>query len=201
MSVSQENGSLVLNTNWAGTTSNNKTKCTWTNINLRSLLQGMYDKYDAFNICLNTVTTGTATNAGTTANDKNVIIYVSGLPFISQCYSTKTNTITSASVMGSFTYPADTSTTAATQYFYSSNIATFNKSCDMVNITIELIRVIDDATPTTANPFPDSTYIFDIYGVDTRPLIGLNAISDTNNARKMGFNNSSKPPVHANMMS
>jgi hypothetical protein len=145
----------------------------------------MYEKYDTFNICLNTVSICSAVvagNAGTTANDKNVMVYLSGLPFISQTYSTRTNTLTNNTVIGSFAFPADTTTTTSNQYFYSSNIATFNKSCDIVNLTIELRRGLDDSSPASTNIYPQVNYIFAIYGVDPKPkLLPINQFNNRNN--------------------
>jgi hypothetical protein len=177
MSVTSENASLILNTKFKSVTTNNNTKNTWYNINLKSLLQGMYDKYDSFNLCLNTISTGvSSSNAGTNAQDKNVIVYISGLPFISQGYNSNTQTIKSETVIGSFTFPTNTTNTTATQYFYSSNICTFNKTCDMLNITIELRTVGDDGTPVTVNTYPDQVYIFDIYGVEPNNKLISNRI-------------------------
>ena len=50
-----ENASLVLNSVNASSTNSIKTSFTWANINLRSLLGDMYDRYDRFNLCLNTI--------------------------------------------------------------------------------------------------------------------------------------------------
>ena len=82
-----QNASLVLSTN-NGTSNASRTSTTWTNINLRSLLGDMYDKYDMFNLCLNTVATGTsANNFYATSSDMQVMIRVSGLPFINNTYN------------------------------------------------------------------------------------------------------------------
>ena len=45
-----QNASLVLSTN-NGTSNTTRTSTTWTNIDLRTLLGDMYNKYDMFNIC------------------------------------------------------------------------------------------------------------------------------------------------------
>ena len=115
MSISQ-NASLVLCTN-NGTSNTNKTSTTWNNINLRTLLGDMYDKYDMFNLCLNTVATATATsNIYKSFNDSNVIIRVSGIPFINNTYNigSSYNSNTNYATIGTFTfgtivnYPAST---------------------------------------------------------------------------------------------
>ncbi len=61
------------------------TNFTWNNINLRTLLGHMYDKYDLFNICLANVTQSNgAGNFGATNDDIIVQIYLKGLPFINR---------------------------------------------------------------------------------------------------------------------
>jgi hypothetical protein len=103
---------------------------TWNNINLRTLLGDMYDKYDLFNICLNTITTSVPIGVyGNTAEDRNVILKLSGLPFINQTYSVKQGCNTSLCPIASFNFPAYSATgIGGTQYFYSNNCNTFGKS-------------------------------------------------------------------------
>ena len=45
-----ENASLVLNT-YESTMTDNNTINTWTNVNLKSVLGDMFDKYETFNLC------------------------------------------------------------------------------------------------------------------------------------------------------
>jgi hypothetical protein len=143
---------------------------TWNNINLRTLLGDMYDKYDLFNICLNTITTSAPTGAyGNTFDDRNVILKLSGLPFINQTYSVKQGCNTNICPIASFTFPTYSTTTGgATQYFYSNNCNTFGKSQHTCNLTLQYGRVIDDALPLcniTGRAFPLVVLIFDIIGV------------------------------------
>jgi hypothetical protein len=136
---------------------------TWNNINLRTLLGDMYDKYDLFNICLNTITTASAlANTGTSNDDRNVIVKLSGLPFINQTYSVKNNCNTAVCPISSFLFISNTSTT---QLFYSNNCYTFGKSQQSCNLTIQYGRVSDDALPATGVAYPNMVFIFDIVGV------------------------------------
>jgi hypothetical protein len=136
---------------------------TWNNINLRTLLGDMYDKYDLFNICLNTVTTASALAAtGASNDDRNVIIKLSGLPFVNQTYSVKNGCNTSVCPLSSFLF---ISSATATQFFYSNNCYTFGKSQQSCNLTIQYGRVKDDALPTTGTVYPNVVFIFDIIGV------------------------------------
>jgi hypothetical protein len=145
---------------------------TWNNINLRTLLGDMYDKYDLFNICLNTITTASCTQQyGDTVDDRNVVLKLSGLPFVNQTYSVKQGCNTNVCPIASFLFPTYLATgITATQYFYSNNCYTFGKSQQSCNLTIQYGRVIDDALPATtvntAKPFPNIVLIFDIVGVN-----------------------------------
>ena len=66
-------------------TSNGKlSSITWNNINLRTLLGDMYDKYNTFNLCLNTISTSQANTIDPSPDSKNVNLRLSGLPFINQ---------------------------------------------------------------------------------------------------------------------
>ena len=82
-----QNASLVLSTN-NGTANNNRTSITWNNINLRTLLGDMYEKSDLFNLCLNSVSSGaTLNNIYKAPVDNNVLMRVSGIPFINSTYN------------------------------------------------------------------------------------------------------------------
>jgi hypothetical protein len=143
---------------------------TWNNINLRTLLGDMYDKYDLFNICLNTITTAVSYgNYGNSIDDRNVILKLSGLPFVNQTYSVKQGCNTNICPIASFFFPTFvTGGVTATQYFYSNNCFTFGKSQQSCNITLQYGRVKDDTLPladVNSREFPAIVLLFDIIGV------------------------------------
>jgi hypothetical protein len=119
---------------------------TWNNINLRTLLGDMYDKYNTFNLCLNTISTSQANTIDPNPECKNVNLRLYGLPFINQTYSAKNNCNTNYTSIGTFNFVASGSTT---QYYYSNNIATFGKNQEICNITIDYARIIDDKVPNS----------------------------------------------------
>jgi hypothetical protein len=170
MSVDKENASLVLFTRDA-VFADQKATHTWNNINLESLLEGMYDKYESFNLCLSfamSMINGiNSYGAGTTVNDRNLLIYVSGLPFKAQCYNSGTNRISNQTVMGYLQYPTDTTTSTTSPSFQSFYVATFTKNSPIANITIQLKRM-DSTLPTVNNDLPQMVYCFDIYGVEPK---------------------------------
>lgn len=178
MSVNSENASLILNTRDA-IKSNANTTYTWNNINLNTLLGQMYDKYEAFNVCLSfCLSQATTVDAAiTTVNDRNCIIYMEGLPWLNQTYSAKTNTNGTQTVIGFIQFPTNTSTTVTSPNFQSFYCATFGKNCNLCNITLQLKR-IDNATPQATNDFPDVLYCFDIYGVEPKTKLIDNRIKN-----------------------
>ena len=168
MAVNLENASLLLNTRDA-ISSDQKATHTWNNINMSTLLEGMYEKYESFNLCLSFCMSMTTTLNATfgTVNDRIVLIYVSGLPFKAQCYNAGTNKISQQAVIGYLQFPTDTSTAVTSPSFQSFYVANFNKSCENVSITIQLKR-LDNTLPTVTNDLPNIVYVFDIYGVEPK---------------------------------
>ena len=164
------NASLVLKTSeFAINTSNSfgfcdsvKARITWNNINLRSLLGDMYDAYDTFNLCLNTIATEKA--GVIDAPNQNLYVRISGLPWVNQCYNVKSACNGSSTILGSFNYLTGA---PQAQYYYSNNIATFAKNQDICNITIEFVRISDDTlgAPSGQIAYPNTIIIFDIFGI------------------------------------
>jgi hypothetical protein len=140
------NANSILNgniyTSSSGSNNNKLSSFTWNNINLRTVLGDMYDQYDEFNLCLNTISTSQCPNFDQNATDnKNVYIKISGLPFLNQTYSVKNNCNSNSTVIATFNF---VNTTAVTQFFYSNNVATFGKSQDTCNLTIEYWSILYD---------------------------------------------------------
>ena len=56
-----------------------------------------------------------------------------------------------------------------TQYFYSSNFATFGKNQELVNLTLSYSRIVDNLQPVAGGGevFPHVVLIFDIFGIDS----------------------------------
>lgn len=153
-----------------GVTNQKRTQMTWNNINLRTVLGDMYDKYDTFNLCLNSVSCGTTEeNLGPNYGDSDIdnlqhLINISGLPFINQTYSQKNSCNTNSAVLGTFLYPSST-TTVGYRVYNDSGVLTFGKSQEQCNISITLTRVFDGADPDSLYSFPKTTFIFSILGV------------------------------------
>jgi hypothetical protein len=146
-----------------GTADANGVTLTWNNINLRVLLGDIYDMYDRFNLNLNTIATSIAGAIGTSADDRACYITIAGLPWINNTYNQKSNSNSNATVIASCVFISGGQTT---QYYYGNNTTTFIKNQDICNITISIRKILDDASPSTANAFPRMMFIFDIEGVE-----------------------------------
>jgi hypothetical protein len=147
----------------------NFTNFTFNNINLRTLLGSMYDKYDLFNICLANVTQSTGSaNFGVTLDDIIVQIYLTGLPFINQSYSVTDCCNNNVTVIG--IYPFLRGSSASVNYNHL-HCATFSKNQEQCNINLYYQRIyptpiVNTYNINTANPFPEVVFKFKIYGID-----------------------------------
>jgi hypothetical protein len=146
------------NGNW----SNGKQKTTW-RINMRNLLGSeMYDNNEMFVLRLNQLSYA-ADNFPLAPKDQQVIITLSGLSFSNSTYDVKTGNSSNRQQL----VLVNMSTNAYVES-YPPNIAmcNFTKSQENIELTIELIRTIDNLPAQYgATKFPHMVYSFDIYAV------------------------------------
>ena len=138
----------------SGIVTNNRCNFTWYNINLRNILGNyIYEKYDKFNISLNTVAMSSQGSSTTMTPDaRTLYIKMSGLPWLS---SYDTNNPTTYATLNAIVIP----TTASTTYLNNINnpqILTFLKSVDNVNINIVLHSIELD----NFDNYADATQLF-----------------------------------------
>jgi hypothetical protein len=181
-------GELVAGSTTAfGTCNTNITNFTWSNLNLRTILGDLYDKYDLFNICLSNITQATGGGAntlaaapfGTTTNGINddvvVEVMMSGLPFINQTYSTTDGCNTNVAVLTNYIFSVASTNTV--NYNNGTHCLTFSKQQDQVNLNIYYQRIfpvqvngVYTYNPQTVNPFPNVIFKFKIYGIEKTDL-------------------------------
>ena len=144
-----------------------RTTFTWSNLNLRMLMGDMYNQYDYFNLCLNCVASSQASAAAGAgvAEDRLVYIKISGLPFMNQTYQQSTGNNGVFSNIGVYQIPM-TAITNYLLYTNPANVNTFSKDQDQANITISLLRVVDDTEPLLTISFPQFAFFFTIVGID-----------------------------------
>jgi hypothetical protein len=145
-----------------GNTNTFNTSCVWNNINLRTVLGPMYDKYDTFVIEINSLIASVSSAVlGTNENDLTLLLQMSGLPLVNNTFNCISNHNINAAIIGPI-YFTQNETSLLT--FQNSPKLTFGKNSDIVNITINLLRC-DFTTPATAVAFPNIVYLFNIYGI------------------------------------
>jgi hypothetical protein len=149
-----------------GSVSNNRTSFTWNNINLKTLLGDLFDKYDRFNINLNFVAgSQTGTTAETDLNNRMFLVKLSGLPFTSSYNQPTKNNI--GTVVLTAIQASEKANATWVNNFLTPQFCTFTKQ-DIVNITIDLHTIIRDTIYTTTQytMLGHCVFSFNIYGVD-----------------------------------
>jgi hypothetical protein len=158
---------------------------TWKNINLRTLLGTMYDKYDLFNLNLLQVSnggmalTGNQYHLSADPNNNTVVMQISGLPFINNTYNTTTQHNTNTTTLTNYAFGNLTTISGSTittvlqpglMQLQTCQGNTFGKSLLAADITIIYKRIIDnemitvDGT-TTTGLFPEVMFMFSITGI------------------------------------
>ena len=158
---------------------------TWKNINLRTLLGTMYNKYDLFNLNLLQVSNGGMTvtanpyHLSADQNNNTVVMQISGLPFINNTYSTTTQHNTNTTTLTNYSFGNITTisggviTTFLTPGFMqvqTSQSNVFGKGQLAADITIIYKRIVDNALivvdgASTTGLFPEMVFIFSITGI------------------------------------
>ena len=148
----------VVSTN-TGQISNNRSTYTWYNVNLRNLLGPIYNKYDKFNISLNSIATGVQ---GSTAVlyplERNLQVKLSGLQWLSS-YNQATQNNDSNKVIKLI--KLSSAANGSDVIDYNEEFYTFLKGSDIVDITINLHNVdYDTNSVATANTYMLTHIIF-----------------------------------------
>jgi hypothetical protein len=169
--VNLESAKLVLRLSDASLTDQFLTNFTWTNINLRTVLGPMYDKYDLFNIYLtNIMTVNTTNNYGSSVWDLSVSIFMSGLPFVNQTYNCAELCNGSSAVITNFIFNQTADQIINYNTLFGS---TFGKSNTVVNINIFYQRALAAGGTYTINAggeiYPAMAFTFIIYGIPKDP--------------------------------
>jgi hypothetical protein len=150
-----------------GSIGENRTAIKWNNINLKTLMGDMYDKYDRFNISLNYIggaACGTA--AETSADNRIFMVKLSGLPFTSS-YNLTTNANNGTAVLTIADVPLEASSTWSYTAL-SEKYFTFMKQ-EMVNISIDLHTILNDTyyiPSANTKMLGHMVFSFNIYGVN-----------------------------------
>ena len=177
-----------LGTNISGSRdANNVGPFTWSNIDLKSVMGPMYDKYDLFNLQLSMISSGgmdiysNIFGLSSDPNNNTLMLQMSGLPFINNLYNASIQHSSQNTTIGCFGFNSySTVAGSTTSYFplpgytqYStSQTNTFGKNQPTVNITINYRRILDNqaiTTGTIVTPtsliYPEVQFVFSITGI------------------------------------
>ena len=159
-----ENYYLTANVvNNLGTINGSKSNMSWSNINLRTLLGDMWDKYEYFNLSLTEISTAPSPSSnapsGSTITQN---IYITGLPFINATYDTQLKLNTNKCLLTTFNF--GTANNPATKLYNGTNNIIFRKEQEQCDITIYYNSIGTSTIPLTVS-FPNTTFIFNIQGV------------------------------------
>jgi hypothetical protein len=133
---------------------------TWYNINFKTILGDIYNKYDKFNIRLCSIMYSSVLAPSANAVDLSLKINVGGLPFSNCTYHTISNSNTSRCIMGGF----QLNTNSEQLYFGDDNLFTIEKPPETTNVRIYLSR-LSDVPPSWNSLGPQFDFYFRIYGI------------------------------------
>jgi hypothetical protein len=153
-------------TNAIGTADVYLLRMTWNNINLRTLLGSMYEKYDRFCLVPTQIQSVTAGGSiGSTPDDRNCLVFISGLPFTNNTYNVSTLTNTNVAFLNFVRFATSNAVTASS----NGNNLLFTKNQELVNLTIFYQRINKNAggnyDVVTTTAYPNMLFAFNIYGV------------------------------------
>ena len=142
-----------------GSITNSKKTFTWYNVNLKNLLGEWYNNYDAFNICLVSISQSFQSTQTTIIKDNVIMIKMSGLQWLSS-YDQKTGTNTGIIVAALRNFNE--------YHLTKNNYITFLKGNPITNITLSLDNVSTDAPFTTNSNavFGNMVFSFNITPVE-----------------------------------
>ena len=164
-----QNGNLILyssllvpgTTNKYGTANTNNTDLTFTNINIKQILGSNYDRYQKFNLILNSIIIPVSTVAISIGNDANIMLYMSGLPFDQgSTYSTITGNGSNTSYIGCVHMVNTSNLNSAIVTYPPTFFNTIIKPQDINDITISLRGAIATLTATGATFLLPSSTIY-----------------------------------------
>jgi len=155
---------LVTASSAAGYWSNGKQETTW-NVDLRQVIgPEIFDKHKRFVLRLNMMAHN-GRNFPLAANDQCQVVQISGLSWVNSSYNQLTQT--NGSTYDAFLLYMDAN--IGKTYYLNHNVskAIFQVSAPVVQITIRLLRQIDNAPAQyAAETFPSCCYSFDIFPVE-----------------------------------
>lgn len=144
-----------------GSINSDRNDFTFNNIDFKTILGTMYDKYDRFNLKLSCVMTSSSAGFGTAADDRLLKVNISGLAFSNSGYRQFGNS--NYTTIGSILLQQ---ATPIFGYFNDDNVFSIYKPMPLNNIRIYLTKLNDAKPSNAANTlYPNLDFYFRIYGI------------------------------------
>ena len=144
-----------------GSINSDRNDFTFYNVDFKTILGTMYEKYDRFNLKLSCVIVSSSAGFGTADEDRAVKVNISGLPFSNSGYRQIGNS--NYTTIGSFILSRATPGVA---YFNDDNTFSIYKPMPLNNIRIYLTKINDAKPSNVANTiYPNIDFYFRIYGI------------------------------------
>ncbi len=174
----------------SGSVNDGRTEYTFNNINLRTCLGDMYDKYDLFNLKLDRITMsnvgveadieggdGFTYLFGTDYEDRTVSIEMSGFNLINNSYDSKYSNNTNSTTIATYVFAYQN---AITNY-NNDAIVTIGKSSEFCTVTFKYLTVHAGLPPDVGlgAHFPNMIYHFSLFGIP-KDSIKLPKMSESN---------------------
>ena len=105
----------------------------------------------------------TVSNQGANADDRAILINMSGLSFLNSNYNQKFQSNTGSITLCPYIFSGGG---GQSQLYNNFAIATFLKQNDVVNISINYTKISTELTPTTNNAFGHVAFFFNIVGLE-----------------------------------
>lgn len=161
--------SFASGSNQAGSSNNaSHSSFTWNNIDLKSILGDLWDKYDFFNISLVSNISSTGNPTFNSTADRLGIVYMAGGSFKWQnCrYDTGTKSFTNNACIGFVNFSSLTTAIGTTVQYNRNSINTFSKGVPIGSINISYNRVSDNQPNTTISlTLPAMVFTFSVWGI------------------------------------
>ena len=137
----------------------------WKNVNIRTCLGELYNKYDKYNLKMTSIQVRNNGSTGPTA-DCHFVVYMSGLPFSNYNTSLGPN---NGAALGCVNF--NTTGTTGTTTAFTSGLVSFDKPLqDILNISILLknssTNISNGYTEPSLNLVGHYSIICDIYGIE-----------------------------------
>ena len=137
----------------------------WKNVNIRTCLGELYNKYDKYNLKMTSFQVRLNANTGG-GTDEQFVLYISGLPFSNYNTSLGPN---NGAALGCVNF--NTANSVGTTTSFTSGLVSFDKPLqDILNISILLknssTNILNGYTEPTTNVLGHYSIICDIYGIE-----------------------------------